>query len=127
FLGSRLLTAFLQQRGMLPDGSEAWMIAGLALVATVILGNMAGTQVKSTAAQGLVVIGALLGPIFPNLVGVLFKEFDHDHGAAYGAMFAIGSTGSLILPPWIGGYARRTSVHTAMRIPTLIALLLSAA
>jgi hypothetical protein len=42
-------------------------------------------------------------------------------------MFALGSAGSLILAPLIGSYARRHSVRTALRIPTLVALLLAAA
>jgi fucose permease len=92
----------------------------------VVLGNLSGTRNRATAAWGLLAVGALFGPIFPTLVGTLFRAFDEpQQGTAYGAMFAFGTTGSLILPPVIGAYARRTSVRKALRIPTVVALLLA--
>jgi MFS family permease len=127
FLASRLLTAVLQERGVLPRGSEGWLVFLLALLAAVVLGNLAGTHSPGNAAAGLLAVGFILGPIFPSLVSLLFKHFDsyEQHGTAFGAMFAIGATGSLVLPPLIGAYAKRTaSVRVALRIPTMMALLL---
>ncbi len=127
FLAGRLLTALLQERGVFPRGTEGWLIAGLALAAGVLLGNLAGTLNRENAAIGLLAVGLVLGPIFPTLVGMLFSHVGGhtQHGTAYGAMFAIGATGNLVLPPLIGAYARRRgSVRVALRIPTLVALLL---
>jgi fucose permease len=127
FLAARLLAAVLQQKGVLHAHSEVWLILALSLVAAVALGNLAGTHRRGNAGFGLLLVGAAFGPIFPTLVGYLFNHFHpYDHGSAYGAMFAIGATGSLFLPPLIGAYARRTSVRTSLRIPTVVALLLAA-
>jgi fucose permease len=128
FLAARLMTAIWLQQGVLPEDSEPWVILVLALVAAVALGNLAGTHKRGSAGAGLLLVGAAFGPIFPTLVGILFKHFEpYQRGTAYGAMFAIGATGSLFLPPLIGAYARRTSVRKALRIPAVVALLLAAA
>jgi sugar phosphate permease len=52
-------------------------------------------------------------------------HFPQARGTAYGAMFAIGAVGNLILPPLFGVYARRTTVQRAMVIPMVVALLLA--
>jgi fucose permease len=127
FLTARLFTAVLQHRGVLPQGSEPWLLVILALASAVFLGNMAGANRENSAIGGLLLVGAFFGPIFPTLVGILFGHFpSQDHGTAFGAMFALGASGSLVLPPLIGGYARRTSVRKALRIPVFMALALAA-
>lgn len=126
FLAGRLVVGYLQQRETLPRNSDAWLIVLLALAAGVVLGNLAGTRNASVASRGLLTVGALLGPIFPTLVGVVFDNTDPgSRGSAFGTMFAIGSAGSLVLPPAVGAFARRTSVRAAFRIPTMMALALS--
>jgi hypothetical protein len=40
-------------------------------------------------------------------------------------MFAIGSLGSLILPPLIGLFARRTTVQQALRIPMVLSVIMA--
>jgi len=55
----------------------------------------------ASARNGLLLLGFLLVPIFPTLVGVLFREFKTDRGTLYGLMFAIGSMGSLLAAPLI--------------------------
>ncbi len=126
FLGGRLLTSVLQYRHILPPGSEPWLICLLALLAAMALGNLAGASRMGNAGSGLLLLGLLLGPIFPTLVGLLFDHFEeHSRGTAFGAMFALGATGNLLLPPLIGAYARRTTVQRSLRIPLILALLLS--
>jgi fucose permease len=130
FLAARLLTALLQEHQFLHSGaSEPWLLVGLALAAAVCLGNMAGARTGFSAALGLLLVGAFFGPVFPTLVGILldYPEFKQKPGTAFGAMFAIGATGSLILPPLIGVYARRTNVQHAIRIPMVLALVLALA
>jgi fucose permease len=128
FLGARVVVSFLQQREVLPPRSEPWLILGLAFLSAVVMANLVGTRSRSYAAIGLLCVGALFGPIFPTLVGILFNNVDPSaRGTAYGGMYALGATGSLIVPPLMGVYARRSSVRVALRIPTVVALLLGAA
>ncbi len=128
FMAGRLLMSLLQ-RSVFPDGWELWTILMLALAAGIILGNLAGTRGRANAAWGLLVLGALLGPIFPTLVGFLFdQEFARDErGTAYGAMFALGSAGSLFVMPLLGAFARRHSVREALRLPAFGGLILAGA
>jgi fucose permease len=126
FLASRLLAAFALHR--LPETWNPWWpMVLLALLAAVVLGNISGTARPRRARLGLLVLGFLLGPIFPTLVAMLFRWHPQAQGTAYGLMFAIGSLGSLILAPVIGASARRRNVQTALRIPMLLALWLTAA
>jgi FHS family glucose/mannose:H+ symporter-like MFS transporter len=125
FLVARLLAAFLELR-ILPESTAPWVICVLALSAAMALGNLAGASRQGNAAWGLLLVGFLFGPIFPTLVGILFNHFPQDqHGTAFGAMFALGAMGNLLLPPMIGAYARRTTVQRALRIPLVVALLLA--
>ena len=128
FLAARLATALLQEQGVLPKSEKAaWLIIGLALAAAVSLGNMAGARMRLSGALGLLLVGALYGPIFPTLVGILFLYFPDTRGTAFGAMFAIGAVGNLFAYPLIGAYARRNTVQRAMVLPMILALLLALA
>ncbi len=128
FLTARLLAALLQQTEIQPRNSEAWEITILSLLAAVVLANLAGTRQRGAGAAGILATGAVLGPIFPTLVGLLFAHTDPAaRGTAYGLMYAAGAAGGLLLPPLIGVYARRTSVRAALRITVGVALLLTAA
>jgi fucose permease len=127
FLASRLGMAFLEHSGILPAGGGPWMIVFLGILAAVALGHLVGASTRGNAGLGLLLLGAILGPIFPTLVGLVFRQYPaHQHGTAYGTLFAIGSVGGLILPPIIGTYARRRGVQKALKIPLFQALLLSA-
>jgi fucose permease len=127
FLSARLAAALLQKDHVPRFSLHGWSIIILALGAAVAVGNMAGARTRSSAAGGLLLVGAFLGPIFPTLVAVLFQNFTGERGTAYGAMFSVGATGSLLLPPMIGVYARRSSPQRAMRIPMILALVLALA
>jgi fucose permease len=121
FMSSRLLVAWLR----LPNGVDPWLIAIPALLTAVSLGNLAGTASRSGARNGLILLGFLLGPILPTLLGIVFREFEHERGLAYGILFAIGSAGSLMAAPLVGLRIRSTNAQTALRIPMLIALVLT--
>jgi fucose permease len=125
FMAARLLAAVAQHRGWLGKAWDPWVIVLAALLAAVALGNMAGTARAAGAWRGLLVVGFFLGPIFPTLVGLVFDLYRQERGMAYGTMFAIGSTGGLVLAPLIGTSARR-SVKTSLRIPMILALVLTA-
>jgi fucose permease len=124
-LGTALLATSLQNRGPLKASLQAGFIVVLALAAGVALGNMAGARTRFTAALGLLLVGAFFGPIFPTLVSILFGTLSNERGPAFGAMFSIGASGNLLLPPLIGLYARRKSLQAAMRVPMVTALMLA--
>jgi fucose permease len=126
FLASRVLTAFMEDRGWLRIEGDYWLIPILGLLAAVTLGNLAGAPGGGRGAWGLLVLGGLLGPIFPTLIGLVFK-LNHPRGTSYGAMFAIGALGSLMLAPLIGRLARGRSVQYSLWIPMLLALLMAGA
>lgn len=123
FLAARLLAALVFERGTLSAAAEPWLLVVLALTAAVLLGNLAGTNSRVSARAGIWTAGAVLGPIFPTLVGTLFGSFDRTaHGTVYGAMFAVGAIGQLVVTPFIAAAVRRTSGRRAMRIPLLLAI-----
>jgi fucose permease len=127
FLAGRVIMALVEIQYLSDDSwakAEPWIIVALAFFVCVALGNLAGAVSRQRAAWGLLLLGLLLGPIFPTLVSVLFNNdrFTGERGTAYGGMFAIGSLGSFVLPPVIGMYARRSNIQHALRIPLLVGL-----
>jgi hypothetical protein len=124
FTVSRLGAAYMEYRYL--AGAEAWVIITLASLAAVAIGGLAGTHHRAHSAMWLLLIGLLLGPIFPNLVGILYSQFGAGEvGTAYGVMFLLGGAGGLLLPPVMSTYARRTSLRAALRLPILISILLA--
>ncbi len=122
FLASRLLTAMLlhyEAAGEL----EVWILIIAGTVAAIALGNLIGTGNKTAARLSLALLGFVLGPIFPSLVGLLFRiEPKPPTGTAYGLVYALGSLGSLALAPLIGARARRTNLQGALAIPLVLAM-----
>jgi fucose permease len=127
FLASRLLVAAAQHAGWLWEAADAWLLVVPALLAAVVLGNLAGAAARNSAPVALVLLGLLLGPIFPTLLGVVFHAFpEEEWGTAFGSVFALGSLGGLLLTPVVGVAAQRRTVQAALRVPMLLALLLTA-
>jgi len=127
FLASRLVAALaLHHWPGLGRGWDFVLLVLPALLVAVVLGNLAGTASGAAAGRGTLLLGFLLGPIFPTLVGSLFQRLNDEKvygfGTAYGALFAVGSLGSLVLAPLIGARATRRSVQTALRIPMVIGI-----
>lgn len=124
FMLSRLFIAVLNLE---PLWTPGLFLVLPSLLTAVIIGNMSGTASPGSAKMGLLMVGFTLGPIFPTLIGMVFRQFNEARGTAYGAVFAIGSMGSLILSPLIGAFANRRSLQQALRIPMVVALALTAA
>jgi hypothetical protein len=125
FLAGRLAAAFLERGYYLSRTTgQGVFIVVLAMAAAVLLGNLAGARKGLSAALGLLALGAVLGPIFPTLVGILFdfEAFKQVRGTAYGVMFAFGALGNLLVPPFIGAYVRRSTVQRSMKIDMLMGL-----
>jgi hypothetical protein len=96
----------------------------LCLLSAAVIGNLAGTA-KPTSARGwFLLLGLLLGPIFPILIGLAFRTpgLEEARGTTYGVLFAAGSLGSLIAAPVIAVRARSRNVQAALRIPMVLAL-----
>jgi MFS family permease len=129
FFAARLGMAYLEYQDVLPRHNEPWMIVLLALLAAVALGHLVGVASKGWAGLGLLLLGAVLGPIFPTLLGFIFgvPGLAGHRGTAYGMVFALGSVGSLVLAPAFAASARRTTVQHSFLILLLLALLLAAA
>jgi fucose permease len=130
FLASRLLVGLAQHAGHLrdPDAWGPWLLVIPALLAAVVLGNLAGATSPRSARVGLLLLGLFLGPIFPTLLGMVFRTpgLHEAQGTAYGVLFAVGSVGTLVLAPLIGAGVRRGTPQTALRLPMLLALVLTA-
>jgi fucose permease len=129
FLLSRLAVGALMNAGYLRPGSEAWVLVIPSLLAAVVLGNMAGTVGTASAGRALLLVGFFLGPIFPTLVGMVFKQLgseSHMEGTAFGLLFAAGSLGSLVLLPVVNRSTGKSSPQVALRVPMFGALLLTA-
>lgn len=125
FLTTRLLAYHLQHFGVLVEWTDPWFIMLLGLGAGILLGHLAGTPAGGRAGLELLALGACLGPIFPTLIGIVFENTAvPQRGKAYGAVFAIGATGNLVLAPLIGGHVRRGRVQSALYILMLLALLM---
>jgi fucose permease len=125
FLASRLGVALLGQTSRVLDDYSAGLVTMLGFLAAAILGNLAGSAPtrEGRGVFGVLLLAAVLGPIFPTLVGIVFAlTSPRLHGTAYGAVFAIGSTGSLLLAPLLGALARWYSVRQAWRILVFLCL-----
>jgi MFS family permease len=125
FLASRLLTALLLHSAT-ALWLEPWLIIVVAMLAAAVVGNMIGTGHRAAARLSLVFLGFLLGPIFPTLVGLAFRIAPAAPGTAYGMVFALGSAGGLVMAPLVGARARRTGVQSALYVPLMLALALTA-
>ena len=119
-LGSRLLTAFIP----FSERWYPWLIVIPAILTLVALGNLAGSAERAAPRIGLLWLGFLLGPIFPTLIGVVFKCFPHDQGLAYGCVFAMGSLGALMLAPLVSPRTHGGEVKSPFRVPMALALAL---
>jgi hypothetical protein len=122
-LGSRLLAA------LIPFSVRwyPWLIVIPALATVVVLGNLAGSGERAAKRNGLLFVGFLLGPIFPMLLAVLWKRFQHDLGLAYGCVFAMGSFGALILAPLVSARTHSGEAKAPFRVPIALALVLTTA
>jgi fucose permease len=130
FLAGRLGMALLLHRyGRLEQPWSAYFLFPLALCSAIVLSNLAGATDRTRAAFGFLLLGLLMGPIFPTLQGLIFTRLPDGNGwgTSFGLLFAVGSSSSLMLAPLAGAYARRKSLHAAFRLLAPLALVLACA
>lgn len=129
---SRILFGYvqhvIQQVAPLGNPYESWFLVLSAILAAVVLGNMAGTVRPEKAFWGLVMLGFALGPVFPILVGLLFQNAHVEKalGTTFALLHAAGSVGSLLLSPLVNLSASARTIQVALRIPLFIAFTLAA-
>ncbi len=123
FLGSRMLVTAALHLGYLRESWAPPMVMLLALGAAMALGHLAGGA-RHGPATALVGLGFALGPIFPTLVALALEHFPDMRGTAYGAVYAVGSLGSLILMPVIGFAVRGRKVMRGLGLLAPMAMLL---
>jgi fucose permease len=129
FLGSRLLVGLLEHAGFLGQELSGWLLVLPALLAAVVLGHLAAARREGTWGA-LVLLGLLMGPIFPTLLTMTFRLpgtlASQARGTAYGILFAAGTLGSLLLAPVLSRAARHGIGPSSWRLPIFLALILTA-
>ena len=127
FLASRLLAALFLHVNYLTEWWDRLLIVALPLLAAVLLGNLTGAEERDRPRAGLILLGLLLGPVLPTLLGLIFRAAPEEKGTTFGLAFASGSLGSLLLaqlntPLLVGRHPL-----SALRLPIFLALLVAAA
>jgi MFS family permease len=126
FVSSRLLIALAQHLDFLTEAWDRVLIVAPPLLAAVLLGNLAGASRGGRPRLGLLLLGLLLGPVLPTLLGLLFRHVaSNEQGLAYGLVFAFGSLGSMLLAP-ILTMRTQPPLQTALRMPIFLALVVTA-
>jgi fucose permease len=124
FVSSRvLMTALFHWQHWL-ESAAAWFILGLAAVSAGVVANLAGEAKPRRAAWELLILGFVLGPIFPTLAALTLNHFPANRGTAFGALFAVGSLGSLVLAPLLSMFSRGHTTLRALRLLAPLAMLL---
>jgi MFS family permease len=135
---SRLVMALIQHSTGLRDHYASWFMIVPALLVAVVLGNLAAMPRVGGIRVGLVLLGAFMGPIYPLVIGLVFRKLavplpdgvmdqTGNPGMAYALLCAGGSVGGFLLAPLVGFCARARSQPIALLIPMFVALLLTAA
>lgn len=125
---SRLLVAIVQHAAERDTVPTAFLVVPALLVA-VVLGNLSAVTRPERVGPGLVMLGLFMGPIYPLLVGLLFRTPGGFvmPGTSYGVLCACGSLGGLALSPLVGYCARSRNLQVALLIPMFLALILTGA
>ena len=113
FTVSRLVAALL-----MPAGMDHTILIVLAVTCTVATLGLALSRSQQTTVRWIILLGAIMGPIFPiliaQLVGHVGGNIDAQLiGRAIGLFFCIGGIGWALMPLIVGKVAVKASVQKA--------------
>lgn len=107
----------------------SYIIAGVALLACVVIIAMMTVKNVSLAWLLAILAGLFFAPCFPTTVGVTFAKFSPEiYGSVFGIIFAVGLLGAVIIPKAIGNLAKGSSVQKSLKllVPACVALIILA-
>lgn len=115
FLVSRLVIAFLTFY-YLPEGYGPMILIGLSLLCTVSTLGLVLSRSAAATCSLVILLGALLGPLFPTLIAVLIGHVNAElgielQGRAIGLFFCLGGIGCTLIPLLVGSVARKSSLQ----------------
>jgi hypothetical protein len=96
---------------------------GVALA--IVAGNLGGSAHRTRASLGLLLLGAVLGPLLPTLLATAFRHAGGSPGTAVGALAAAAFLGFLVLAPVTDAYTRRHAPQYAWRLLAGLALVMT--
>jgi fucose permease len=113
FTVSRLVAALL-----MPAGMDHTILIVLAVTCTVATLGLALSRSQQTTVRWIILLGAIMGPIFPILIAQLIGHVGENIdaqliGRAIGLFFCIGGIGWALMPLIVGKVAAKVSVQKA--------------
>jgi len=125
FLAARLIMTSLFQT--YPEGriDKPWVIFSFGVALAIVAGNLGGSAHRTRASLGLLLLGAVLGPLLPTLLATAFRHADGSPGTAVGALAAAAFLGFLVLAPLTDAYTRRHAPQYAWRFLAGLALVMT--
>ena len=120
FLAARVLSFWAMKSGLEPT-----VLVACAVVAVIVLGNLAGVQQLSTGATGFTVLGLCLGPLLPGIFG-LIHTMTPQPGLFLGSALGAATLWHLVVDPAMARTLGRWSPRPMMLASMLATLALSA-
>ncbi|MBI1388018.1 MAG: MFS transporter [bacterium] len=103
----RLFAALVIGQYLALSGAQGpWFVAGLAVVAAVLLFGLKTVKSEGTATLFIILIGLLFAPMFPTIAGLMFARVEGAvAGTGFSIIFAVGLLGAIFVPAWMGSLA----------------------
>lgn len=117
FMGTRLATALAVANFGLPAGGDTILIIVLSVLCILVWAGAVASPSKLIAGLMVVAAGAVFGPTFPTIIGVLLGNVHPELGGrAVGLFFAVGGIGWSIIPIMIGTIAQKSGVQRGFMV-----------
>jgi MFS family permease len=123
FIATRGLAAWFLWR--YPSQAFGWMFV-LALLAGLIVGNLAGGYEVGSGTFGFIAAGAVHGPLLPGFLGLAFMLYPQLPASALGLLLALSGLDTLAVRPLMRVFAKDRPPRKVMRVPAILAILLAA-